>query len=362
MRPSFGSTNFRDDTSTVHTRWLSAHLFVPEVSNAAIYDAPIDRIIQTVVAPLFAGWKNEGRVLRCFFIRYSEFGPHVRIRAEVPELVATEFTKRLATEVREHLPDVVVDPTDDCTEGAARKSAASALRDSDRGPIYRLRWFAYEPETERYGGADAIAVSEDLFDASSELALELLAVLTPGDRSARLGRGLLACLATLHAFFDGERGRTAALLGDYGADHRIRLASEQSGADIAWTRVVADGYARQQNALKRQVRDIWAWLDAGEPIPAVDRYVSAARRARDRLADLRGKRGIGRQHDPWSYTARIVTSHLHMMNNRLGVSVPEEIYLAQLAARAMGEVWPETMSRGDRAQRAAAKHGDIRGS
>jgi thiopeptide-type bacteriocin biosynthesis protein len=52
----------------------------------------------------------------------------------------------------------------------------------DDGRLWRLQFDTYEREVERYGGADGIILAESLFHLDSEVTLELIEMLEPGDQ------------------------------------------------------------------------------------------------------------------------------------------------------------------------------------
>lgn len=280
------------------SHWTSAHLEFEE-PRGDVYGVAADRVVGEAVAPLVTTVMGRGWAQRWFFLRYLDDGPHVRLRFEgVRKTLERHVEPRLA-----------------------------ALA-SDTGAVRRVRFVPYEPEIERYGGPEATRVAEDWFHASSEAALGLLTGLDPADRAARLGRGLLAFLVLLHTFLPRRRD-AAALAADYGRRYLLARVPDPERRR-GWSRAFAEGYERQAERLATLVDTVWRVLDGGgEPPEEIVEYRRALDAVRRRLIRLER---AGRLITP---IVHIVPSYLHLMSNRLGVSIPEEMYLATLVHRTL---------------------------
>jgi thiopeptide-type bacteriocin biosynthesis protein len=177
--------------------WLYAKLYTsPELADDVLVDevGPVTRELLEIGSA--EGW---------FFIRYGDPDWHVRWRLRG-------------------------DP------GALQKTAlpavqAAAARLLERGIIWRFQLDTYEREVERYGGPEGVLLSERLFQADSEAALEILAALEPGDaglderwRLALRGMGDLLAdlgldLAARRAWVKRSLGPYAKLIGPGGQHH-----------------------------------------------------------------------------------------------------------------------------------------------
>lgn len=293
-------------------QWLSVHLFF----DGDIYRTAADRVILDHVAPVAQRCFEAGWARRWFFIRYAAGGPHIRLRLEV-----TPQT------------------TEDCRRLVAEQAA-------DGGPIRSLVWSPYEPEVERYGGAQGVVVSEELFCHSSAIAVELLGQLTPGERSLRLGKATLAALVLLHVFTESPR-LAAEMCHNYGTNYLHQMVGEGTVAE-GYLRAFDRGRRRQGEALAGYVEAVWRALDDGASLtPVMDRYRHHLTACRDRLAQLSEQgRLVPRfelQSDsPRLQAATIFPSYLHMMSNRLGVTVQEECYLATVMAATLQQAFHST--------------------
>jgi len=129
--------------------WLFAKLY------AGVAEA--DRLLSDVVYPLLKRAQRAGYVDRWFFIRYADPEPHIRLRLRG-------------------------DPQE--LNGTVLPWLTSALAQwVDSGLVSRLQIDTYEPELERYGGPIGVDMSEQLFQADSLAALDVLQLLgsTPSD-------------------------------------------------------------------------------------------------------------------------------------------------------------------------------------
>lgn len=279
-------------------RWLSVHLAVA----GTLWAEGGDRLLLDLVAPFARHATERGWVDRFFFLRYTAGGAHVRFRLHgLPATLAREVRPRLAA-AAETLPG-----------GAA--------------------WIPYEPEVLRYGGRQAVAIAERVFDASSRLVLDLLADLPPGDRDARLGRALLAMLIGLHVFA-GSRSEAARISRQYGEAY-LRQQMPDAASRERLRGAFERGLERQASALAGMVERVWGLLDDGAELPpAVAAYRTCLAEARDRLVELHHQGRLvhrGGHYRRWrDGVTSIFPSHLHMTNNRLGVTMGEECYLASL--------------------------------
>ncbi|HEV7428943.1 MAG TPA: thiopeptide-type bacteriocin biosynthesis protein, partial [Thermoanaerobaculia bacterium] len=94
------------------------------------------------VAPIAQEAVASGAARRWFFIRYSESGWHLRLRFQGDPRALRER----------------VQPT----------LESMAQRLIDTGAAWKLQFDTYEREVERYGGAEAIELAEEIFHRDSE--------------------------------------------------------------------------------------------------------------------------------------------------------------------------------------------------
>src|ERR1700745_3566040 len=178
--------------------WLAVHLFF---HHANIYSGECAEVVMELVLPFVRRCQQEGWTDGHFFIRYSEHGPHVRLRLHGPDSVL-EGTVWPA--LREHVaarcPGVSFEKPDRPQYGPPEE-----VPEGTPLTVTHAARIEYEPETERYGGELAIRVAERYFEVSSEAADALLLRTSRTERSSRLGKGLLTMVQLVHVFTGGDR-------------------------------------------------------------------------------------------------------------------------------------------------------------
>lgn len=274
--------------------WSSWHLHLRS-SARSIHDRVLTELIAPAVREVGKPW---------FFIRYWQAGPHLRLR--VGELDQDGFD-RLEQSLREGLDTVgqLVDGEepvnrDDYRTGASKLAAAGETGD-DRivqdlltPGVHRA---TYEPEFDRYGGPGLMARTEQLFQLSSEL----VAGLVPHVANERL-RAQLALRGTMAA---------AAGLGDT-AERSYFYAHGLH----AWRSLAAEfGYTEEQLVQLCTV----ATPNGAKPIDA-DAHGPFAP-LHSGIAELVGEVRATTSTHP----GQIVSSHVHMLHNRFGLSMGEEL-------------------------------------
>jgi len=277
--------------------WLSGHLHF----DFGLYGDPADRLLLNVVRPFAEQTLSELSVDNFFFIRYAQNGPHIRVRV---------------------------------------RGEASILETRVRPALVRcggdaLRWVTYEPELERYGGPQAMRVAQDLFQASSLAAFELIEA-SLAQPSSRLAKGLLAMIAFLFAFHP-DRASATTFVRRY-CDVYLTTVARQEGQREPIRDAFNAAYDKQATVLEAAIREAWDRLSDGVSLsPALDRYLQRLLKTRSDLEPLCAAGLLATSAGPITTMDQaahwIGASYVHMMNNRLGIPVTAEAYLAHLIAR-----------------------------
>ncbi len=286
--------------------WLTAYLFF----EGHVYGEAADRVIREVVAPLARACRPDA--VRWFFLRYDEEASHVRLRFLAPGPVLEETIWPRVAEAAASSSGLVVSSTREL----------------------------YEPEVERYGGPCGLSLAEELFHLQSETALALLAKIPPGTRPQRLGKGLLAMLVLLF-LYRGERRDAAGLARSYGTDY-LKIWTGNAEEQEQWLQTFQEAFDRQADRLAGYVEVAWEALESGgELTPELDSYRRDMEDVARRLRELFDQGRLRLHEQPaadWDECVSwIVPSYVHMMNNRLGVSIQEESYLSVLIAGTLGQ-------------------------
>lgn len=290
--------------------WLSVHVFY--------YDAQDDLLLDCI-RPLAATLRGDGVIDGFFFLRYFEEGPHVRVRTRVPDdIAAVTAAARIDSALQRFL---------------AQRPSRGRLESNVEGPRNADNTFAYrlyEPETDRYGGPAGLAVAEEHFELSSDVAFDLIAR-TRGDRERRLTFALRALLTGSAAFgLDGDE--LAQFMTVYARAALRRTAMSDSGIAGALEQFER-GYERLAPAMRALTGELHEGSAASDPIGRWRAGMTGtARQLRQAEAAglLTGGGGI----------ERFLSSYLHLFNNRLGLPYSTEAYLAFLAARSLACLEP----------------------
>jgi hypothetical protein len=280
--------------------WVSAHVFCSDGLDPLLTDAVRPLVGELVAANLVRG---------CFFLRYWEGGPHLRLRllpaadnhARVRELVA----ERCAEHLRRRPSTTPVDARR-YAESAARLARYEGLGAYTQTlyPNDSVQFIAYRPEHHRYGhGADLRAV-ESHFTDSSQIAL---AVVSAG--AAPAARETVAFCAALLARLRFPAAPTDAFSGSF------------HGPDGLTPAEMDDRYARQRDRLRTLGTRLRAPQESSGAIGAWQASIA-------RLAETLTGRPV----------ESIVDTCVHLFCNRLGVSLAEESYIRYLAARTAADL------------------------
>jgi thiopeptide-type bacteriocin biosynthesis protein len=256
--------------------WLSAHL-TPASGD-------LDAVLVDCVRPLVDDPVCRSHVGRYFFVQQSADGRHVRLRLwGAPSSLAELVVPRL------------------------ERTAAAFRRFESDVPV--VTYVPYEPELARYGGAAGLVVAEDHFCFSSALSLRIVEA-TMGMRSSRFAYSLCCMWAALR-----ELGLSDATRIAFCEQYRQRALRADRGA----------GPPPEADAA---IPDL-PLTQVG--LSGVDQAVVVEWADRIRLDIARLRSLEGRLSTP---VLAIVTSFVHMFNNRLGLSLRHEAQVAALLARA----------------------------
>jgi thiopeptide-type bacteriocin biosynthesis protein len=320
------------------TRWLACHLFFER--ETGIYTGECDEVVLDVAEPFVRRCQREGWIDGWFFIRYSEYGPHVRLRLHGrTEVLDDVVWPALREHVRALYPDVAFERPD--------VPAMPVYPPVEPPPEPRDRVFGlthaalidYEPETDRYGGPEGVRLAERFFEVSSEAACSLLQKTSRTERSSRLGKGLLTMVEMMHVFSLGDRAAASRWANQYNIGY-LRGVARDEEARGAWLGAFDSGYGSQADTLGEYVEEVWSRMDEGESLSeALDLYRDGLLEVRGHFRDLfDAGRLLGAQepYTAWeTAVGAICSSYLHMMNNRLGITIQEESYLAYLIMRTL---------------------------
>lgn len=276
-------------------RWNAWHLHLATTARTAH-----DRVLTDVIGPTV---RELPPGTEWFFIRYWQSGPHLRLRiadltTAAYESVEEALRARLA-DAGQLAPDEEPLAEAVYAEGAARLAAAG-----ETGPNTTVQALlppgvhraAYEPEYERYGGHALMPAAESLFHLSSELVLRLAPTLTDARRARLALRGTLS---------------VAVALGD--PAERAYYYAHGLAAWRAWAADAGypDGLLDRITTIAQEPATARVTPEAHGPFTGWHDALAA------HAADVRGMSPV--------HPGMVLFSHAHMLHNRLGLSLLEEL-------------------------------------
>ncbi|MBN0043326.1 hypothetical protein JS756_04280 [Streptomyces actuosus] len=307
--------------------WLSCHVF---------HHGDTDPLLTDLLLPMADDLRREGRLLRHFYLRHWERGPHVRLRMQVPaehrDGVREEAERRITAHLERYPGPADTDP--ERLRRALRRLGELEHGDASDARLYTpeppntVRWIDYRPERAKYGGPEGVEIAEDVFHAGSLLAGQVLR-LVRSDR-ARLGVSLQLLLLAARALGFGPDERAVFL----------RTYHERWAAYVTDGRLLA-AWDEQYRLQRGTYTALVAALDAGDPVgrglgEGWERTVGeAVGRLRPLVASGRvWPAETDRSAPAEAALGALVSHYLHTTNNRMNVRPQGECFVAYLAHRA----------------------------
>ncbi|MEY9212525.1 thiopeptide-type bacteriocin biosynthesis protein [Thermobifida halotolerans] len=333
--------------------WVAFHVFYASDANPIVVEA---------VRPLVAELRAEGRISGWFFIKYWLEGPHLRVRfkpreASLREEVAERARRALEDFLRRRpaLYDTDSEGLDELyrqmfvaeygeERWQAEYGAAGAI---PLRPNNTVEQRPYEQELGRYGGPVGMDIAEWHFEHSSDVVAELLAFSNTHVRPVLLGLATQLSLMSAYSFLRDD----AAVLRFF---RRYRAFWESSYERPSDEHLASfdKSFARTRDSLLARVDRIRAvtapggeatrsrierrWLDHCAELH--QKVTGAA--ARGELEFSRRGSAAAPVDAPEDLAAVLLSSYIHMTNNRLGAAILDEVYLSYLVERALAERVP----------------------
>ncbi len=279
-------------------KWTSLHVFYHNISK---YD---DLII--LFTDLLAKQKDKYQIDKWFFIRYWEGGPHIRIRLlNAKEEAISELKELIYGYMKAYPPEQVVTREqyykDNKFDGEPLDE--TKLPWYENGEIVEI---AYEPEIKRYGGENVIDLSESIFCYSSYIVRSILKSLN-NDFNKKLIFAEAITLLEVRKFREiYDRTNTSDYLDMYSSHWTSFLYNTDN------EKMIHKFFNINQKALAQ----------AYKLLTENSEFMN--------LLEMIGKEfeKIYNTLNNKDYVDYIVSSHIHMTNNRLGVVPIFEYFIA----------------------------------
>lgn len=198
----------------------------------------------------------------------------------------------------------------------------------------------YEPEYARYGGVRGVAIAEQHFHASSTLALNVMGSANGHDFRVILGHSLSFFLLTCFALLPPEAWV------HFCEHYEARWSRSNPNINDVSRKAFQAKYARQRSQIRKKVAQCWAAHQCGAASGLLDQtrktLDSLSRDLRSALPEIRGQLATPEPASDLDHVFFLMTSYIHMHNNRLGLFNLDEVYVAYVSKHALREFWPST--------------------
>jgi hypothetical protein len=310
------------------------------------------------IRPLIDGLRRDRLLAGYFFVNYWLEGPHLRLRLRPSTGEATdEVCRRAEAAITEYVRSRPALYDIDPGKYSETFDAMFALefrpdeREQyvDEQGVMRLernntyKYVPYEPEYGKYGGVAGVALGEWHFEQSSDLVIDATRQLNLHLRPVSLGVAaqLMMVMSTVFLGEDQPTAEFLQLYSDYWrqAFDGVVPIDVSSVHDKAYE-TMGDRVTRRFLELRQACRQ-----DRADELPGLlGGWYQHCVELRDRVADLatRGElplRGWDGKHAPVTDVdtalRQVLLPYLHMTNNRLSMTLPDEAYLGHVLARAL---------------------------
>lgn len=290
--------------------WISCYIF---------HDTSFELVLKELVHPLIQNLKEQNKLASFFFIRYWEEGPHIRLRILPKSENDVTVIKDTIEENVQHffitLPAVK----------------------------YNLQFNNYVRENERYGGQQGILFAEEQFMISSSYILNILEEKEEWNYGQSMSEALKLHMVMLHTFFDGEIKRIQEFL-NFLLQNWIPHSVKKVNGKIVTLEVqkLLGFYTNSYNNQKSVIDQLTSAIcNEQYDDPSLKQWNIYHDKLKSEISKLIKNNNMqipswvqyGDQYDidkenqilwPW------LDSLIHMTNNRLGIHLRDEAFLAFL--------------------------------
>jgi thiopeptide-type bacteriocin biosynthesis protein len=327
-------------------RWISLHVF---------YAANSNPVLVHCIGPLVAELRERGLLSKWFFIRYWLEGPHTRIRLlPAPDADPDEVRQIAESTIAAYLKRrPALYEEDRNNSDALYKNMFLAEYSQQRwdelyGPDGAMTFrdnnsvaeIPYERELSRYGGPVGMALAESHFEVSSDHVLSLLATTNVHVRTVLLGQAAQLTMALCFTFLPDEAAIAQFLVRYrtmWETSYQEPSDSQHEKFDRSYDRM-SERFVQRLGQLRAAARGEQA------ATPAEQSWLAHCAELRDEVlrcaeaGELTFRDGV--VTDPQAALAIVLSSYVHMTNNRLGISILDEIYLSYVIVKGLAELTP----------------------
>ncbi len=324
--------------------WLAAYLY---------YNEPWDKFIIEAVNPFAKKIMSEGLAEQYFFIRYWERGPHIRLRFYGDtDTMMKKIKPQLDTYFPEYFKknpsiDIKADWMDQLPE------------DQKWYPNNSVQYIEYEPETERYGGPDAILIAEKQFQASSNAILSIMSESEDWSYEKAMGSAIQLHLSFAFAtsmnltevkYFYDLIFRSWFHRAYYNYEKNLEEEELKMRSDIT-LKAFEDNFIKQRDFLVATHKTLWDAFNNGIEFEQdwLNNWINEMKKVDQSISELqKNKKFIVPRYYDRTFPDNIrkemyekmtvYESYIHMTNNRIGILNRDEAFLGYLIKKSVEEL------------------------
>jgi len=297
-------------------KWLSTYIF---------HNTSFDAVIEKLIRPTIEALNKKQLISAYFFIRYWENGPHIRLRVmpnnnEAISIIQSYINNK-TNSYFQNLPS----------------------------SKYRISFNQYVQEIQRYGGHNSIKLAEAQFETSSKVVLDFLKNnFEHIDYSLKLSYAMqlhiafskVMCATKENAiqFFDTIRNNWIS--------YSINLNEEENDKQLAiklknTQEKFTNSYVKQKDTLDKMSNLIW-----NDPSVVNEFWFNQTKKLNKKLNVLLKQQKIiaplwltetstNHNFTDTQILHSIFDSFIHMTNNRLGIRLADEAFIAFLISKSL---------------------------
>lgn len=305
--------------------WVSAH----------IYYQNLDQLLVSCVSPVVEYLLKEHLLQKFFFIRYYDTGMHLRLRIKCNPSNLPIIQEILTLEVRRYLDQVP-------SVNSQLKSGPGSGQTVDE-----IRFIEYEMEKNRYGGNLGMVLAQDMFQASSRQVISLLSQRKLTTYSEKMGTALTSHFVLVYAFRFCLTEASSFFRSVYhqwlpSAMVYINKSTSKASSKNHLETNFENQYTERREMLLEYFSSINSHLSGDTEFEdeTLKDWIQNCKDIADSYSFHQKKGQIDFQkasvttgYFSPNAICSILHSHIHMNNNRFGISNKDEAYLSFLLAQ-----------------------------